>query len=128
MASNDDLNTTVLSALDRFLAMQEEHLASLRNGCLSQVNQWLEERQLIVGHMRQALAEAQSSGVCPELRDKLLEKLGCILEHEKALSDIAKQQRSTLGEKLSSLRRGKKALSGYGKARESSPRFVSHKQ
>lgn len=128
MSSKDEINTVVISALDQCLAMQAEHLAALKTGCLTKVNQWLEDRQLIVDHLRQTLLEAQSSGVSPEFRDILLEKLGCILEREKNLSEVSMQQRSSLNEKLSTLRRGKKALNNYSPALTPFPHFVSHNQ
>jgi len=129
MSSQESVNTAILSALDRCLAMQADHLALLETGCLTRISQWVEERQAVVGHLRHALAEAQSVGITQELRDMLLQKLGCILNHEKILSRVAKQQRGSLSDKLSFLRRGKKALHGYGQGRGGSPpQFVSNKQ
>lgn len=81
---------------------------------------------LIVNRLRQTMTEAQSAGVAPETRDMILEKLGDILEGEKALSKLSLQQRSSLHEKISSLRRGKKAISGYSQTLAPSPQFVSH--
>ncbi|MBA3015624.1 MAG: hypothetical protein KKD63_05575 [Proteobacteria bacterium] len=126
MASKNDVTMVVMTAMDRFLDLQAEHLTSLQTGCLTKIDQWFEDRQLIAGHLRQALAEIPSSGIAQETRNLMLDKLSCILEREKILSDIAKQQHSSLGETLSSLRRGKKALNGYGPAPTPSPQFVNH--
>lgn len=128
MASNADVKTPVISAMERCLAMQAEHLAGLKMGCFSQMNQWLEERQAMVARLRQTLAEVQAGEVDADLRTLLLERLGAILKTEKLLFTIAEQQRTGLQEELTTMRRSKRALHGYGPSlKHRRPQFVSDK-
>lgn len=127
MASNTEVKNMVLAVAERCLAMQEEHLAGLKRGCLSKINQWLEERQAMVARLRQVLTQAQaSSEVDPDLRGLLLDRISAILDREKILYTIAAQQRTDLNDQISSIRRGKRALSGYGPTlAHRPPQFVS---
>lgn len=126
MASNTELQELIIATMDRCLAMQADHLAGLRRGCLAKINQWLEERQAMVARLRQTMAEVQTAEVDADLRALLLDRLAAILEGEKVLFTIAEQQRADLHERVSVVRRGKRAMHGYGPAiTHQSPRFVS---
>lgn len=126
MASNAEVKTLVLTAVERCLAMQAEHLAALKAGCLSKINQWLEERQAMVARLQQVMAHVQPADVDADLRELLLDRLSCILDREQAIFTIAEQQRNGIKEQLTTMRRGKKALHGYGPAMSNRPpHFVS---
>lgn len=129
MATNAEVRDMVIAALERCLAMQADHLAGLKKGCLSKINQWLEERQAMVARLRQALAEVQPSQIDADLRALLLDRLAAILDGEQVIFAIAEQQRTDLQEKVSVLRRGKRALNGYGPTIiHRPPRFVSEQR
>jgi hypothetical protein len=128
MASTTEVRNLVLAAAERCLAMQAEHLAGLKTGCLSKINQWLEERQAMVARLRQAMAHVHPSEVDEELRELLLDKIGCILDREKVLYSIAEGQRSNVRNQLTVIRRGRRALHGYGTGINNlAPHFVSDK-
>ena len=112
--------------MESCLAMQAEHLTALQRGCLTKINQWLEERQTMVASLRQVMANVKPTEVDTDLRELLLDKIGCILDREKAINMIAEQQRTGLVEQLVGMRRGKRALSGYGAAHQArSPKYFS---
>lgn len=116
MASNTEVSNSVLTAVEHCLSMQAEHMAGLKRGCLTKINQWLEERQAMVARLQQALAAVQPAEVDADFRELLLDRIGCILDREKTLYSIAEQQRGGLSEQISSIRRGRRALHGYGPA------------
>ena len=129
MATNSEVKNMVIAAMERCLAMQADHLTGLKKGCLTKINQWLEERQAMVARLRQVLAEAQASEIDADLRALLLDRLAAILDGEKLLFAIAEQQRTDLHEKVSVLRRGKRALNGYSPTISlRPPRFVSNQR
>ncbi|MDD5759665.1 MAG: hypothetical protein PHI06_11365 [Desulfobulbaceae bacterium] len=113
---------------DRCLAMQAEHLAGLQAGLLAKAQQWLEERQVIVSQLGQALTEIKKFEFDDEYRDLLLKKLGRILSAEKVLFSLVSQQREIVSEKITVIRRGKRTLCLYSSTcKGQSPQFVSDK-
>ncbi|MDA8418010.1 MAG: flagellar protein FliT [Desulfobacteraceae bacterium] len=117
---------SLLTATERCLAMQARHLEGLTTGELSQVKGWLAERQELVDRLRQVFAEAQTSGIDPELRPLLLDRIQRLMEGEAQLFVATQGERNRLGESLAALRRGRRALSGYGPpTRNRPPRFIS---
>jgi len=129
MASSDlEAKDQLVDTMDRCLAMQSSHLTCLKAGCLTKIGQWLEERQILFAHLRQALTDSLDSGLDTELRALLLERLHCILNTEKALFSLAEQQHSILSEKLIVIRRGKRTLGHYGSTiKNQPPQFVADK-
>ena len=126
-SSENELKNRLVGDLDHCHAVQMEHLAGMKAGSLNKINQWLEERQLMVARLRQALANVQPTELDDELRALLLEKIGCILDTETVLFTIAEQQRTALAEKLTTMRRGKRALGRYSPGHNRLPQFVSDK-
>ncbi len=125
-SSKVEVKSRLIDAIDRCLAVQADHLAGLKSGCLAKINQWLEERQTIVARLRQSLTEAQRAGLDADLRSLLLEKIACILDTEKVIFSLAEEQRAALEGRLSGLRRGKRTLGRYGPTIKSCPpQFVS---
>jgi hypothetical protein len=129
MASNAEVKNLVIAVAERCLTMQAEHLAGMRTGCLSKINQWLEERQTMVSRLRQVLNQAQASAeVDPDLRDLLLDRIGSILDQEKILFSVTLQQQTNVKDQINTIRRGRRALNGYGPAlAHCSPHYVSDK-
>ena len=128
MASSDkELKSRLVGDIDHCHAVQMEHLAGLKAGGLNKISQWLEERQVMVARLRQALADLQPTRLDDELRALLLDKISSILDTEKVLFSIAEQQRTALADKLTTMRRGKRALSRYGSGPNRLPQFVSDK-
>jgi len=127
--SKVEAKNQLADAIDRCLAVQADHLAGLKDGCLNKINQWLEERQSIVARLRQSLAEVQAAGLDAEARAVLLEKIGCILDTEKVIFAVAEQQRNALADKMNTVRRGRMTLGRYGASPANRPpRFVSDKR
>lgn len=125
-SSNAERKNQLIEAFDRCLTVQAEHLADLQAGCLTKINQWLEERQQMIGGLRQAFADNQTSGFDTEFRALLLEKLRGIMGTEEVLFTLTQQQRSALSEQLSLIRRGKMTLGRYGSTiKNPPPKFVS---
>ena len=128
MASNTEVQNLALAAVEGCLAMQAEHLAALKKGCLNKINQWLEDRQAMVAHLQQTLARVQPSEVDPDLRALLLDRISRILDREQTIHLIAEQQRDQVQDQLTAIRRGKKALHGYGPSQSTRrPQFVRDK-
>lgn len=128
MASNGEVKNLILSTVEGCLAMQAEHLSGLKAGCLAKLNQWQEERQIMVARLRQAMARIQPAEVDADLRELLLAKIGCVLDREQAIFALAEQKRNGLREQLTTIRRGKRALTGYGPGTSRRPpQFVSDK-
>ena len=121
-------NDQLVDTFDRCIAMQVTQLACLKAGCLTEINQWLEERQTVIANLRETLAGVQVSALDMELRALLLEKLRNILSTEELLFTLAKQQRSSLSEKLTVIRRGKRTLGRYGStSKNQPPQFVNNR-
>ncbi len=125
MNISDDTKDSLLATTERCLAMQADHLSGLASGDLSQAQRWLEERQTIVAKLRQDFAKLQASGIDPELRSLLLDRLQLLMEGEARLFVVISAERGRLCESLSTLRRGRRALAGYGPGRKRSPRFFN---
>lgn len=127
-SSTAELKNQLVDVFDRCLAMQADHLTGLKVDGLTKINQWVEERQTMVVGLQQALTDSHTSGLDPEFRTLLLEKLRCIMSTERVLFTLAKQQRSALAEQLSVIRRGKMTLGRYGSTiKNPPPQFVSDK-
>lgn len=124
-SSNAEVKNRLVAAIDRCIEIQTDHLAGLKAGCLSKVNQWLEERQTMIVRLEQAFLEVRRNGIDADFQALLLGKLGCILDIENVIFNIAGEQRAALSEKLSYIRRGKRTLARYEGGRSRSPRFVS---
>jgi hypothetical protein len=128
MASNAEITNLVLAAIERCLAMQAEHLAGLKAGCMTKINQWLEERQDMITRLRQVMAHVSPAEVDADVRELLLDRISCILDREKTLYAIAEGQRDGLHDQLTKIRRGQRALHGYGPTMNNHPpHFVSDK-
>lgn len=126
--SGAELREQIVGVLDRCLAMQAGHVAGLESGGLTEINQWIEERQAMLASLSHAFDDSRIAGMEEGLRAVLAEKLGRILSTEEVLFKLAQQQREFLSAKLSMVRRGKMTLGLYGStSKNQPPQFVSDK-
>lgn len=118
------------SALERYAAMQEEHLALLRGGRLQGVLRWQAERQRSFALLRSLLNELGDLGDLGdrELAERLGERLGAVIATENRLAKVVRESRERVNSQLASLRKGRKAMGRLGGRAENvsrPPRFVS---
>ena len=115
--------------IDRYAAMQEEHLAALARGSLQGVMQWQVERERAFNDLRKGLDALGDLGSLADrsLALRLSERIGALLARENRLQKVVRDGRRSIREQQIALRKGRKVVTRLRTQPEAgaAPRFVS---
>ncbi|MFH7319852.1 hypothetical protein ACHHRT_04470 [Desulfurivibrio sp. D14AmB] len=117
------------AVIDRYAAMQEEHLAALGRGTLQGVMQWQVERERAFNALRKGLDALGDLGSLADrsLALRLSERIGALLATENRLQKMVRDGRKSIREQQIALRKGRKVVGRLRAQPEAgaAPRFVS---
>ncbi|HET98741.1 MAG TPA: hypothetical protein ENN98_08710 [Desulfurivibrio alkaliphilus] len=115
--------------IDRYAAMQEEHLAALGRGALRGVVQWQVERERAFNDLRRCLDALGDLGTLADrsLALRLSERIGALLARENRLQKVVRDGRKSIREQQIALRKGRRVVARLRTQPEAgaAPRFVS---
>ncbi|MFU8818328.1 MAG: hypothetical protein ACNA74_01240 [Desulfurivibrio sp.] len=117
------------SAIDRYAAMQDEHLVALRRGSLQGVMQWQVERERAFSGLRKVLDSFGDLGALADrtFAQRLSERIGMLLATENRLHKAVRDGRKSIREQQIALRKGRNVVRRLRVQPETGagPRFVS---
>ena len=116
-------------AIERYAALQEEHLSALRRGRMQGVMEWRVERERAFNALRGGLDALGDLDALADrkLAERLGERIGVLLATENLLHKAVRDGRQSIREQQAALRKGRNAVRRLSSRPETgvSPRFVS---
>ena len=121
----------LIVAIERFAAVQQDHLQKLASGKLKDVMSWRHRRQHAFALLKQdldMLANNFKTNGDPDFLKAVQDKMQSVLEAEQALNSAACAQKEKLANQLSALRKGRKAVQRYRfQGPGQRPKFLSNR-